>query len=203
MARNLKPACKQCRRIGESVCGKAKCAITKRNYPPGQHGLKNKRRLTEYGLQLREKQKAKLLYGILERQFAKYYVTASRQEGNTGDLLLRLLENRFDNVIYRAGYATTRRQARQLVTHGHFQVNGVNCNVPSRVVKVGDVITIKPSSQKAEYFKEIPNGMKMHDVPGWLEVTSETLTAKVQAVPTPADAEQSIAVNLIVEYYSR
>lgn len=203
MARNLKPACKQCRRIGESVCGKAKCAITKRNYPPGQHGLKNKRRLTEYGLQLREKQKAKLLYGILERQFAKYYVTATRQEGNTGDLLLRLLENRFDNVIYRSGYATTRRQARQLVTHGHFQINGVNCNVPSRVVKVGDVITIKPSSQKSEYFKEVPNAMKMHDVPGWLEVSADTLTAKVQAIPTPADAEQSIAVNLIVEYYSR
>lgn len=203
MARNLKPSCKQCRRIGESVCGKAKCAITKRNYPPGQHGLKNKRRLTEYGLQLREKQKAKLLYGLLERQFHKYYITATRQEGNTGDLLLRLLENRLDNTIYRSGFATTRRQARQLVTHGHVVINNHGCNIPSRMVKPGDVITVKGSSQKSPYFKELPNAMKMHEAPGWLDVSPDTLTVKVQAIPTPADAEQAIAVNLIVEYYSR
>lgn len=203
MARNLKPSCKQCRRIGETVCGKAKCAVTKRNYPPGQHGLKRKRRLTEYGLQLREKQKAKLLYGIMEKQFRNYYIHASKEGGNSGDLLLKSLEKRFDNVVYRCGFASTRRQARQLVNHGHFKVNGKSCDIPSRKVKIGDVISVKDSSAKSAYFKELMGSMKMHETPDWLDVSADNFTVKVQAEPSKANAEPSIAVNLIVEYYSR
>ncbi|MDP3971199.1 MAG: 30S ribosomal protein S4 [bacterium] len=203
MARNLKPKCKQCRRIGESVCGTEKCAVIRRNYPPGQHGNARRRRLTEYGLQLREKQKAKILYGILEKQFRNYYLKSSNKSGNTGDILLNTLEKRFDNVVYRAGLGSTRRQARQLVTHAHFLVNGKPCNVPSRDMKAGDVIELKESSQKSRYFLELPANIKMHEAPGWIDVDKEKFILKIVADPTNADVEQGIAVNLIVEYYSR
>ncbi|MBI2415080.1 MAG: 30S ribosomal protein S4 [Candidatus Kerfeldbacteria bacterium] len=203
MARNLKPRCKQCRRIGESICGSAKCALIRRNYAPGQHGLKRKPRLTEFGLQLREKQKAKIIYGILERQFRNYYRAASKQVGNTSEQLMQFLEGRLDNVVYRAGLAATRRQARQLVSHAHLLVNGVRCNIPSRQIKVGDIVTIRTQSSASKYFTDLANTIKMHQAPAWLEVDKTKYSIIVQNLPTAADAEQNIAVNLIVEYYSR
>lgn len=203
MARNTKPKCKQCRRIGESVCGTAKCALTRRNYPPGQNSTKRKARITEYGLQLREKQKAKSLYGLLERQFRKYYDTAARKTGNTGEILMSFLEKRFDNIVYRSGFGQTRRQARQLVTHAHFLVNGRPCNIPSRQLKAGDIITVKTSHAQKKYFTELQTTMKMHEAPAWLEVQKDQFTITLLSEPKIVDAEQSVAVNLIVEYYSR
>lgn len=203
MARNLKPKCKLCRRLGESVCGTAKCALTRRAYAPGQHGLKRKPRLTEFGTQLREKQKAKALYGVLEKQFRNYYLKASKKVGNTSEYLLQLLETRLDNVAYRAGFAQTRRQARQLVSHGHILVNGKKCNVPSRQVATSDVISLKPALSKSKYLEQIDTNLKMHDAPHWLQVDKARHTAQVLAMPTAQDAEKSIAVNMIVEYYSR
>ncbi len=204
MARNLKARCKACRRFGESVCGSAKCALIKRNYAPGQHGLKRKQRLSQYGTQLREKQKAKALYGILERQFANYYTEASRKVGNTAEQLLQLLERRLDNVVYRAGFGATRRQARQLVTHGHVTVNGRKCNIPSRQVKVGDVVAFKDAMTKSKYSENLAAaGLKMHEAPHWIQVDKSRFTAQVLSLPTAKDAENSIAVNMIVEFYSR
>jgi small subunit ribosomal protein S4 len=203
MARNLKAKCKLCRRLGESVCGTAKCALTRRNYAPGQHGVKRKPRLTEFGTQLREKQKAKALYGILERQFRNYYLQASKKVGNTSEYLLQLLETRLDNVAYRAGFAQTRRQARQLVSHGHVLVNGQKCDVPSRQLKASDVISLKPTLSKSKYMEQIDTALRMHDAPHWLQVDKARHTAQVIALPTAQDAEKSIVVKMIVEYYSR
>lgn len=203
MARNLKARCKACRRLGESVCGSAKCALIKRNYAPGQHGMKRKPRISQYGLQLREKQKAKALYGILERQFSNYYVEASRKVGNTAEQLMQLLERRLDNVVYRSGFGATRRQARQLVTHGHVTVNGRKCNIPSAQVKVGDVVAFKEAMTKSKYSENLSNSLKMHEGPHWLQVDKSRFTAQVLSLPTAKDAEGSIAVNMIVEFYSR
>jgi len=203
MARDLQPKCKRCRRIGESVCGTAKCALTRRNYSPGQHGLKRKQRLTGFGLQLREKQKAKALYGILERQFQNYYVRASKKAGNTSETLLQLLETRLDNAVYRGGLATTRRQARQLVAHGHILVNGLRCTIPSRQLQPNDIVKFREQSQRSSYVQNLASTIKLHETPGWLSLDKDQYTIKVQAVPTAKDAEQSVAVNLIVEYYSR
>ncbi|EKD78503.1 MAG: hypothetical protein ACD_41C00337G0007 [uncultured bacterium] len=202
MARNLKAKCKICRRLGESVCGTAKCALTRRNYTPGQHGLKRKPRLSQFALQLREKQKAKALYGILERQFSNYYVQASKKVGNTTEQLLQLLECRLDNVVYRAGFASTRRQARQLVTHGHVTVNGKGCNIPSRQVKVSDVVGIKGAMLKSKYVEQLGNTIKMYEAPQWLQLDKSRFTAQVLCLPTARDAE-SISANMIVEFYSR
>ena len=203
MARNLKAKCKACRRIGESVCGTAKCALTRRSYAPGQHGMKRKGRLSEFALQLREKQKAKFLYGILERQFHNYYMEASRKTGNTAEQLMQLLETRLDNVVYRSGLASTRRQARQFVTHGHITVNGKRCNIPSRQVKVGDVISIQDKDQKSKYVENLSNTIKLHEAPHWLQVDKARYTSQVLSVPAASDAEGSIAVSMIVEFYSR
>lgn len=203
MARNLQPRCKKCRRIGESVCGSAKCALIKRPYAPGQHGNKRKPRLTEFGLQLREKQKAKAFYGILEKQFRNYYLKASKKTGNTAEQLMQLLECRLDNVIYRGGLGATRRQARQLTTHGHIVVNGVRCNIPSRQIRPGDQITIRENSAKSKYFENLQQTLKMHQAPSWLEVNKDKYSITVQSWPGATDVEQSVAVNLIVEFYSR
>ena len=202
MARNLKAKCKICRRLGESVCGTAKCALTRRNYTPGQHGLKRKPRLSQFALQLREKQKAKALYGILERQFSNYYVEASKKVGNTTEQLLQLLECRLDNVVYRAGLASPRRQARQLVSHGHVTVNSKKCNIPSRQVKVGDVVSLKSSLLQSKYVEQLTNAIKMHEAPQWLQVEKTRFSAQVLSLPTAKDAEH-ISANMIVEFYSR
>ncbi|MFH1426644.1 MAG: 30S ribosomal protein S4 [Candidatus Kerfeldbacteria bacterium] len=203
MGRNLEPKCKKCRRIGESVCGSAKCAVTRRSYIPGMHGPKYRPRVSEFGMQLREKQKAKYTYGVMERQFRGYYEKANKKAGNTGDILMQLLELRLDNVIYRAGYASTRRQSRQLVSHGHFLVNGRRCDIPSRHMKVGDVIELRTKSQGSEYFEQNKLEMKMHEPPKWLHVDKAANTVKVQALPAVDEVERNIAVNLIVEFYSR
>lgn len=202
MARNLKAKCKTCRRLGESVCGTVKCALTRRNYAPGQHGLKRKPRLSQFGMQLREKQKAKALYGVLERQFSNYYIAASKKVGNTTEQLLQLLECRLDNVVYRAGLASTRRQARQLVTHGHVTVNNKKCNIPSRQVKVGNVVGLKSSLLQSKYTEQLSNSIKMHEAPQWLQADKSRFTAQVLSFPTAKDAE-SISANMIVEFYSR
>ena len=199
MGRNLSPKWKRYRRLDLEVPGKG----GRRNYPPGQHGNKRKPRLTEYGLQLREKQKAKLLYGIMEKQFLNYFTKASNRDGNTGATLMISLEKRLDNVVYRAGLAATRAQARQLVNHGHFEVNGHKCDIPSREMKPNDVVTVREKSAKSEYFKQLPNEMKMHEAPGWLEVNKESFEIKVLAEPVAENAEPAVAVNLIVEFYSR
>lgn len=204
MGRNLGPSCRRCRRLGESVCGKAKCAVIKRNYPPGQAGVRTgQKRLTQYGLQLREKQKAKWMYGILERQFRNYYKKASRKSGNTGELILQMLELRLDNVAYRAGFATTRSQARQLVTHGHFIVNGVRCDIPSRQVEVGDSIELRPKSQKSKYFEQNDSEMKMYEPASWLTVDRKNWKVTVDSIPQIKDFEPNIEIHLIVEFYSR
>lgn len=199
MGRNIKPKWKQYRRLGLNIPGK----VMKRPYPPGQHGNKRRQRLTEYGLQLQEKQKAKLLYGIMEKQFANYYGAASRKSGNTGEILMSTLEQRIDNAVYRAGFCSTRSQARQMVNHGHFTVNGRTSSIPSRQIKPGDVIAIKARSAQSNYFKELPNQIKMHEAPAWMQVDKDNFKITILAVPTLIDAEQDIQVNLIVEYYSR
>lgn len=204
MARNLGPSCKVCRRLAESVCGKAKCAIIKRNYPPGQAGVRNPRpRLSQYAIQLREKQKAKAIYGLLERQFRNYYEQASKSKGNSGEMLLRLLETRLDNTVYRAGFAATRRQARQLVSHGHFEVNGRRCDIPSAHVRPGDVITLREKSQKGTYMNDRVPQMKMYEAPSWLQLDKKEMTVTVYQQPAQEHFEQNITVNLIIEYYSR
>ncbi len=203
MARNLKAKCKACRRLGESVCGTAKCALTRRPYVPGQHGMKRKGRLSEFAMQLREKQKAKMLYGMLERQFHNYYVEASRKSGNTAEQLLQLLESRLDNVVYRSGFGTTRRQARQYVTHGHIMVNGKRCNIPSRQIRLGDVVSIQDKAQKSKYVENLGATLKLHEAPHWLQVDKTRYSSQVLTMPAAADAESSIAVSMIVEFYSR
>ncbi len=202
MGRYIGPKCKKCRRIGESVCGTAKCALLRRNTPPGIHGAQ-RTRVSEYGLQLREKQKAKAIFGIMEKQFRNYYLKASARTGNTAELFLRLLEQRLDNVVYRAGFASTRRQARQLVSHGHFKVNGKRCDIPSRQVEGGDVIELRDKSKKGAYIQSQLDAMKNHHSPKWLLVDNKATTVTVQSTPDMMDMEQGIAINLIVEYYSR
>lgn len=202
MGRYIGPRCKKCRRLGESVCGTQKCALTRRNTPPGMHGAQYKRP-SEYGLQLREKQKARALYGIQEKQFRNYYTAASKKQGNTSDTLIQLLESRLDNVVYRAGFAQTRRQARQLVSHGHFLVNGRRCDVPSMRVTVGDQIELRDKSKASPFFKETTPEMKSHVPPQWLTVDQKSTKVTVATLPGKEDFEQQIAINLIVEFYSR
>jgi small subunit ribosomal protein S4 len=203
MGRYLGPKHKLCRRVGEKICGSEKCPVTRRPFKPGVHGPTSRTRLTGYGIQLLEKQKAKMIYGLLERQFRKYFEMASRSKENTSDMLLRLLESRLDNVIYRLGFARTRSQARQIVGHGHFMVNGRKVTVPSIAVRVGDIIAIRPQSATAKYFDGIKEKMVGHDVPAWLALDVENLTAKVVAMPQAIDAQPLFDTKQIVELYSR
>ncbi len=209
MARYIGESCRVCRREGEKLflkgsrCYTDKCAITRRAYAPGQHGQKRKKQ-SEYGTQLREKQKAKAFYGVLESQFRKYFEEAARSKGVTGTRLLQILESRLDNVVYRLGLATSRAQARQLVRHGHFQVNGVKVNIPSYLTKVGDVIKVKETSSNGAIFKEIveinENG---RPVPTWLETDLQTRTGKIVALPARDEIDLPVQEHLIVELYSK
>ena len=174
----------------------------RRAYAPGQHGAQRKK-LSEYGVQLREKQKAKRFYGILESQFRKYFDIAVRKKGVTGEVLLQILESRLDNVVYRMGFASTRAEARQLVRHGHFEVNGRRVNIPSYLVKVNDTISVKEKSKKLERFKEILDVTGAKIVPNWLEVDQENLTGKVAALPAREDIDLQVQEHLIVELYSK
>ena len=208
MARYTDASCKLCRREGQKLflkgerCYTNKCAIGRRPYAPGQHGAQRKK-LSEYGIQLREKQKAKRFYGLLESQFRKYFEIANRKKGVTGENLLRLLETRLDNVVYRMGFGTTRAEARQLVTHGHFNVNGKRLNIPSYIVKVGDTIEVNENGRKSVRFKEILDVTGAKVVPKWLEVDQENLKGKVVALPERDDIDLNIQEHLIVELYSK
>jgi len=206
MARTIEPDCRQCRREGRKLflkgerCTSKKCAMERRPVIPGQHGASRKR-VTEYGLQLREKQKVKRMYGILERQFRKYYEDAVKAKGATGANMLSLIERRLDNVIYRMGIGASRTECRQIVNHGHICVNGKRVSIASYRVKIGDVITVKESKQELEMFKEL-KGMKIV-MPKWLEFNSENLTGKILALPEREDIDSDIKEQLIVELYSR
>ena len=208
MARYTGPACRICRREGTKLflkgerCMTGKCALDRRNTAPGQHGAANKK-VREYGMHLREKQKVKKYYGMLETQFANLYAEAERKPGMTGENLLVLLERRLDNVVYRMGMADSRREARQLVLHAHFTLNGKKVNIPSISVKVGDVIAIKEGSRDLVKVKELMEKMASKLTPKWLEVNKETATAKVVAMPERSDIAFDINEQLIVEFYSK
>ena len=212
MARTTGPVCKQCRREGEKLylkgerCFSPKCAIERRAYPPGEHGYEQqfrRRRPTAYGMQFREKQKVRRIYGLLERQFRRYFQEAVRREGMTGTNLLIILESRLDNVVYRLGLATSRAQARQLVNHGHFDVNGRRCDVASALLRPGDVVSIHPSSQQLPYFKQIAEVIADRAIPTWLSLDPVDLTGRVVNYPAREDIDSKVNEQLVVEFYSR
>lgn len=214
MARYTGPVCRLCRREGMKLflkgtrCDGPKCPIVQRqparNFPPGQHGQRRSRRPSEFGLQLREKQKVRRYYGILETQFRKHYVEAERRGGVTGDNLLQILETRLDNVVYRMGFADSRAQARQLVRHGHFVVNGRKTNIPSFIVRPGDTIGVRLESRKREYFKDYSAVLDTRRSPEWLSVDNANLGGKVLTLPSRDQIEvPPFNEALIVEHYSR
>ena len=208
MARYTGSVCRLCRREGCKLflkgdrCYSDKCAITKRHTPPGMHGQGRKKQ-SEYGIQLREKQKVRRAYGVLESQFRKYYDVAANMHGVTGDNMLQLLERRLDNVAYRLNFGESRPMARQLVTHGHIRVNGKKVDIASYQVKVGDVITLRDKTRDIELFKTLREQGVSRTIPKWLELDAETLTGKVVALPQRDDIDLTIEEHLIVEFYSR
>ncbi len=208
MARYRGPVCKLCRRDGMKLylkgdrCFSEKCAVERRNYPPGEHG-QGRTKFSEYGSQLREKQKVKRMYGILENQFHLYFNRADRLKGVTGENLLVLLERRLDNMVFRFGYATSRSEARQLVLHNHFLVNGKKVNIPSYLVKLGDTITLKQGSRKVERIVEALEVSFRRGIPQWLEFDKANFTGTVKAMPARKDLTMPISENLIVELYSK
>ena len=208
MARYTGSVCRLCRREGCKLflkgdrCYGPNCALTKRPTPPGEHGQARARKMSEYGLQLREKQKAKRAYGVLENQFHSYFETAANQKGITGENLLITLEKRLDNVVFRAGFGSSRAMARQLVRHGHVRVNGKKVNIPSYLVDVNDEISIREKSAQSDYFKGLREGTGK-PVPKWLTIDSANLKAIVSALPAREDIDLTIQENLIVELYSR
>ena len=206
MARYTEANCRLCRREGQKLflkgerCYSPKCAIERRNYAPGQHG-QSRNKTSDYGTQLREKQKTKRFYGMQETQFRNLFDKASRKKGITGENLLILLESRLDNVVFRLGFASSRKEARQLVTHNHFTVNGKKVNIPSYEVKAGDVIKVKEKSTNSPKFKEVKE-MSI-TVPSWLTVDVEKLEGKVVSLPTRSEIDTPVAEHLIVELYSK
>lgn len=208
MARYTDAVCKLCRREGQKLflkgarCYTDKCAVMRKAYVPGQHG-QGRKKTSEYGLQLRAKQMAKRYYGVLESQFRKYYEMSTHKEGKTGEELLIILESRLDNVVYRMGWANSRAEARQLVVHGHFTVNGKRMDIPSYLVKIGDVVSIKDSSRKSEKFKAILEANASHPIPKWFDVNRETLQGKVITAPKRDEIDLSVDETLIVELYSK
>ena len=206
MSRYTDANCKLCRREGQKLflkgerCYSSKCAIERRNYAPGQHGQARKKQ-SEYGLQLREKQKAKRFYGVPETQFRNLFEKAAKKQGKTGENLMIFLETRLDNVVFRLGFAASRKEARQLVTHGHFTINGKKADIPSMEVKAGDVIKVKERSVSSPKFKEIKE-MSI-TVPSWMTVDVDKLEGKVVAMPRREDIDTPIAEHLIVELYSK
>jgi small subunit ribosomal protein S4 len=199
--------CRKCRREGlklflkGSRCFTEKCAIERRNYPPGQHGL-SRTKLTPYGIQLREKQKAKNIYGVLEGQFRRYFERAEREKGITGENLLKLLERRLDNVVFRLGMAASRRESRQMVAHGHFQVNGRKVSVPSYIVKVGEIVELRPSSKLQERVTD-NLGAGRSAVPPWLDVDAGAKRGTVRGLPVREDIQIPVQEQLIVELFSK
>ena len=208
MARYTDSVCRLCRREALKLylkgerCYTDKCAIERRNYPPGQHGQKRPK-FSEYALQLREKQKVKRMYGVLEGQFRRYFTIAEGTRGITGEILLQLLERRFDNMIYRMGFATSRAEARQLVRHGHFQINGHKVNIPSALLKTGDVVTVRERSKTVMRVVEALAQAEHRGAPEWVEVNKEGFSARVKTLPTRAELTMPINEKLIVELYSK
>ena len=210
MARYTGPACRLCRRENTKLflkgekCTSDKCPLVRRAKAPGQHGANaGRKRVKEYGLQLREKQKARRYYGILEKQFNNYFEKADKKPGQTGENLLTMIETRLDNVVYRMGMADSRRQARQLVRHGHFQINGKKANIPSILVKKGDVITVKESSRKSALIKMLIENISGRSVPAWIELDAANAVATIAALPSREDIDFPIEEHLIVELYSK
>ncbi len=208
MARYIDSVCKLCRREGMKLflkgerCLSDKCAFERRSYGPGQHGQRQ-RKQTEYGLRLREKQKVKRIYGLLEKQFRNYYHRAARQKGITGENLLRLLERRLDNVVYRLGLAHSRKQARQLVRHNHLLVNGRRVNIPSYIVNQGDKVVVKEKSRRLEAFLTALERVDARGVPAWLEIDRKQARGVVLSLPAREDIDQDIQEQLIIELYSK
>ena len=209
MARYTGAVCRLCRREGQKLflkgdrCYTDKCALERRAYAPGMHGNARNKKMSEYGVQLREKQKARRYYGVLESQFADYFEMASKRKGMTGENLLAILESRLDNVVYRLGFAMSRAEARQLVRHGHFTINGKKVNIPSMLVNVGDVIELKNTSRSLDKFKGSLEANASRVIPKWLEMDKTHNTAKVVAVPAREDIDLPIEEHLIVELYSK
>ena len=210
MGRNLDSKCKQCRRVGEKLflkgerCMTPKCAMVKRNYPPGFHGpTRGRRKISDYGTQLMEKQKAKKYYNVMEKQLRLTFEKASQKSGDAGKNFLRLLEMRLDNVVFRLGFATSRNQARQLVNHGHFDVNGVKTDIASFIVKPGQEIAVRGRSKKSPYFKQTAEKLKKSELPAWLNMQVSELKAKVLHEPADTDLPTNINVQMIIEYYSK
>jgi small subunit ribosomal protein S4 len=217
MSKNLNPVCKLCRREGEKLylkgerCFTPKCAFERRSFAPGQHGRTGSRsgggsrtgRESDYLRQLRAKQRARRVYGVLERQFRRYYEVANQRRGLTGLNLLQILESRLDNVVYRLGFASSRSQARLLVTHGHFTVNGRRTDVPSMLLRDGDVVAVRDGSRSLEYFKGLGDLADARSAPSWLNRDTKQLSGAVQHLPERAEIDGSLNEQLIVEYYSR
>jgi small subunit ribosomal protein S4 len=209
VARYIGPVCRVCRRedaklfIKGERCFTDKCAFERRAYAPGQHGQARRRKRSDYGEQLREKQKVRRMYGLLERQFRNYYKSANQMKGVTGENLLRLLEQRLDNVIFRLGFASTRSEARQLVLHRHFLVNGRRCNIPSAQLRPGDVIELKEKSRQVTKFADSLGAVDRRGMPGWLELQKETFKGTVKSLPAREDITMPIREQLIVELYSK
>ncbi len=208
MAKYTGPSCKLCRREREKLflkgdrCYTDKCAINKRSYSPGQHG-QQRRKMSEYGMQLREKQKARRFYGVLEKQFRNYFKIARNMKGVTGENLLQILESRLDNVVYRLGLATSRPEARQLIRHNHFTVNGKRVNIPSYLLKPGDIVAVVEKSRSLEKFKNIVDNTGGKVVPKWLEIDLDNMTGNVVSLPLREEIDLPVQEHLIVELYSK
>lgn len=211
MARYKDAVCKLCRREGEKLflkgerCLSPKCALERRPFPPGVHGrqIRFRRKVSDYGRQLRAKQKARRVYGVMERQFRRYFREAEQRRGLTGSNLLIVLESRLDNVVYRMGFAVSRPQSRQLVRHGHFEVNGRKVNIPSYLVQPGDVVAVRPNSRRNAFFGDLAEDLPHRAIPEWLSRDDETMTGRVMALPERKDIDVTIDEQLIVEFYSR
>ncbi len=208
MARYTDAVCKLCRREGKKLflkgarCYTGKCALERRAYAPGQHG-QGRKKASEYGMQLRAKQQTKRYYGVLESQFAKYYEMATKKPGKTGEELLSILETRLDNVVYRCGWASSRAEARQLVVHGHFAVNGKRVDIPSYLTKTGEVVSIVEKSRSLDKIKAVIEENSAHPIPKWLEVNRDAFEGKIVAAPVREDVDLDVDETLIVELYSK
>lgn len=208
MARYTGAVCKLCRREGKKLflkgdrCYTGKCSVDRRSYAPGQHG-QSRKKVSEYGMQLRAKQTARRYYGIQEGQFHKYFLMAERKQGVTGENLLKICESRLDNVVYTAGWANSRAEARQLVNHGHFTVNGKKVDIPSYLMKAGDVISIRESSRDSEKVKAVMEANASRPIPAWMDVDNGAFTAKVVKLPEREEITTPVEEHLIVEFYSK
>ena len=211
MARQVEAVCKLCRREGMKLflkgerCLSPKCAMEKRAYAPGMHGrsMQFRRKESDYAMQLREKQRAKRIYGVMEQQFRRYYDMALTRRGLTGANLLTILETRLDNIVYRLGFAESRAQARQLVLHKHFVLNGNTCNIPSAILKAGDTLAVSENSRRNGYFRELTEVLEHQTVPEWLSLNPSEMSAALVAVPTREQIDVPLNEQLIVEFYSR